>query len=68
MFDSAPAGVVSGMAVVTGARDEVGIAVVLGVGVVIGAWVVAGVAVRPAQEHIVERKVVVENLRSLCED
>ena len=37
LSNSTPAGVVSGMAVVTGAGDEVGIAVVLGVDVVMGA-------------------------------
>lgn len=56
MSDSAPAGIVSSVAVVTGARDEVGIALVAGVDVVTGAWVIAGVAVWPAQEHIVKRK------------
>lgn len=65
--DSAPAGIVGGMAVVTGAMDEVGIAVVLGMDVVMGAWVVAGVVVWPAKEHTVKRPKAVEHLRSLCE-
>ncbi len=66
LSDSAPAGIVSGIAVVTGARDEVGIAVVTGVDVVMGAWVVAGVAVWPAQEHIVKRKSGMLNTCGYC--
>jgi len=56
LSECAPAGTVSGIAVVTGARDEVGTAVELGMDVVMGAWVVNGGAVWPAQEHIVQRK------------
>lgn len=56
LSDSAPAGTVSSIAVVTGARDEVETAVELGMDVVMGAWVVNGGAVWPAHEHIVQRK------------